>query len=173
MNTKKIVIPTVSLFLICLVGSLLLAFTNSFTKDKISESAKKAELEQRAVVLQGAEFYEEKAEYIIGYDKEGGNLIGYIIISSAKGYAGEIKVMVGFKNEKISGVSVLSHNETNGVGSKAMAPEFLKQFTSKSDTVSLAKDIDAITGATRSSKAVTDAVNSAIEIFKSIGGDNK
>jgi electron transport complex protein RnfG len=77
------------------------------------------------------------------------------------------------RNGVIKGVRILEHQETPGLGSKIneihpgeKEPHFLRQFIGKNGkTVAVKKDIDAITGATISSKAVTDAINKAVAEF--------
>lgn len=168
MNVKKILAPTVSLFVICLAASMLLAFTNLFTKDKIAAAARQAELEQRAVVLPEAGYYEEKIDYVIGYDKQGGNVVGYVITASGKGYGGNITVMVGFSDGAICGITVLEQSETQGVGTKTALPSYLEQYIGKTSGTTLGTDVDAVTGATVSSRAVNTAVNIAFEIYERV-----
>lgn len=171
MKLGKFIKPVVSLFCICLAASLLLGLSNELTADRIAEAAAKAELEQRAAVLPAAAYYIEKDGYFEGYDKEGGTFVGYIAVTSAKGYGGDVKVMTGFgADKKIAAVVILEHSETQGVGSKTDSPSFLGQFAGLSGSAKLGENIDAVSGATRSSTAVTNAVNMAVEIIKGIGG---
>ena len=65
---------------------------------------------------------------------------------------------------KVVGVTVLEHNETPGMGSKVTGTSFLEQFLGKK-SVALGSNIDGITGATRSSAAVTNAVDEALRMF--------
>lgn len=104
---------------------------------------------------------------------------GYCVNVTGSGFGGDISIMVGYNPDgSILGVRVVSHSETPGVGSKATEDSFLAQFDGKSGTLTVSKsgndDIDAISGATISSKAITAAVNCADEaILGIIGGGEK
>ncbi len=119
-------------------------------------------------------------------------LIGYAAEAAASGYAGPVKVMVGVNtNYEILGTKVLSHNETPGLGDKIeeilskktwqtvitntspdeskLRPYFQVQFLNQTYPVKLKRNggtIEAITGATISSRAVVNAVNKVIEELK-------
>lgn len=96
-----------------------------------------------------------------------GKLMAVAMEASGKGYGGEINVLVGFDagNGNLVGISVTTHKETPGLGSRILDPSFTKQFKGKEPTkASLKKDggdIDAISGATLSSIGATDAVKQA------------
>lgn len=103
-----------------------------------------------------------------------GETSGYIVTVSSKGYGGAIKVVVGVTPEiKITGISYPEAlPETPGLGQKATQPDFYEQFTGKGKWLSVVKngqgsgaetEIDAISGATITSDAVTSAVNAATE----------
>ena len=110
---------------------------------------------------------------------DNGNVLGYVVQTETKGYGGTIIVMtaVDTKGEVIS-YNILSHNETPGLGDRIAKSPFKDQFkgktvetlnavTDKSDK----KDIQAITGSTISSKAVTNGVKLAVEeVDEYIGG---
>lgn len=103
--------------------------------------------------------------------KQGDEIVGYAVKTlSMKGFSGEIDMMVGFKPDgEIYKISVLSHSETPGLGAKMNTPEFKDQFNSKnpSSYKLLVKkdggDVDAITAATISSRAFSDAVQRAYD----------
>lgn len=182
---KDIFVPTISLFLICLVVAVLLGGANELTKAPIAQlQAQKADEAKMQVCPEAVSFDGEKGleiEFYRGFDKDG-NLVGYAIPSSHKGYGGEIEIMVGISTQgEITGVSILSINETPGLGMNAKNEYFTNQFlqdvpdngfTAKSDDSSK-KKIDALTGATITSEAVSQAVNKAIDVYKSLeGGGN-
>ena len=92
------------------------------------------------------------------------------------GYGGDVIVMtaIDLETRKIFGVEVTQHKETPGVGTRAMTPGFLEKFMKLPLTQTIALksaggQIDAVSGATRSSAGVTDAVNQAISLVR----DNK
>ena len=166
---------------ICIVISAALAGVNMLTAERIAAMALENEYAACEQVFpaddgQILDFTSLEAIYpgcgVNGYlATENGTAVGCVIISSAKGYGGAVEVMVGFDMSKtITGVSVLSHSETPGLGANAAKDAFLDQYVSSADAGSLAvvKDggtIDAVTAATVSSRAVTNAINAAAESF--------
>ena len=184
---KEIVIPAVSLLLICIVATALLGFTNQITAPKIEELAIKTQTEAKQNVLSIAtDFSEEKTASLDGVDYayyEGtanGETVGYVFATSAKGYGGDIKIMVGIdKDGAVTGVSILEIAETAGLGMNAKNESFLNQYNGKSNTLSVIKngekgenDIQALTGATITSNAMTKAVNIALDLYKEVGGES-
>ena len=109
-----------------------------------------------------------------------GNVIGHIMSSSSKdGYGGEIKVSVGVTLDgETTGMEILELSETPGLGMKATEPAFSDQFKGKNvDLFKVTKtgktaddEIDAISGATITSNAVTNAVNAAVYFAKNCIG---
>jgi electron transport complex protein RnfG len=107
--------------------------------------------------------------------RKGDEQIGVAIkTKSSKGYSGDIFIMVGFNMQgEIQNVVVIEHKETPGLGSKMTSPSFVNQFLGKNpDAVNLKvkKDggaIDAISGATISSRAYAQAIQLAYDTFKS------
>ncbi|MBQ3136810.1 MAG: RnfABCDGE type electron transport complex subunit G [Clostridia bacterium] len=187
LNVKDVLIPTVALLVICFIATALLAFTNSITVEKIALNAVETENASRNVVLPDGASYSEvtKAEngvtYCTGYDKIG-NEIGYVFTAGAKGYGGTVSVMVGLDKEgTVTGIEILSHSETPGLGANAVKDDFKGRFTGKSGILTVDKvsndgqNIQAITAATITSKAVVSAVNTIIETYTQImtgGGTN-
>lgn len=104
--------------------------------------------------------------------------IGFVIAAtSPNGYGGDIQIAVGITNNGvITDFSVVSHSETAGLGSNATKPEFSSQFSGKPAqeleyTKTGAKEenqIDAISGATITTNAVTQATNAAIEFYNNV-----
>ena len=89
---------------------------------------------------------------------------GYVIESTAYGYNGDITLMVGVSNEgKVTGLVVEDMQETRGLGAEALTNvPFLAQFLLTGGDAEVGNNVDALTGATVSSKAVTKAVNSVV-----------
>lgn len=184
-NVKEILIPTVALLIFCLVATALLAGTNMITQDKIAQNAVETEKASRMVVLpEGAEFgevttLENGITWCEGKAADG-NTAGYVFTSGAKGYGGTVSVMVGIDTEgKVTGIEILSHAETPGLGANATKDSFKERFKGKSGELTVDKNsnegqnIQAITAATITSKAVTSAVNAAIAEFENVkGGQN-
>ena len=174
---KAILIPTISLFLICLVVTAALALTNNVTAEKIAENEAQSKQESMFSVLPEADHFEQVFEGIddmyIGVDKNGSE-VGYAISTATQGYGGQVKVMTGIKDNKIIGVDVFyNDDETPGLGKNTSNASFRDQYKGlKADSpIAVSKDssegqtVDAVTSATISSRAVTKAVNEACRIY--------
>ncbi len=179
-NIKEHIVTTVTLFLICLIATFLLGVTNSVTAPIIADLAVETEIKSRQVVFSDAASFGEVKQAddasIVEALDENGEKIGYVVVNIAKGYGGDISVMTGVDLDgKVTGVNILSHSETAGLGAKAATEKFRNQFSGLISGITVSKDkaggnsIDAITGATITSRAVTQAVNAAIELA---GGEN-
>ncbi|MCR5686689.1 MAG: RnfABCDGE type electron transport complex subunit G [Lachnospiraceae bacterium] len=109
-----------------------------------------------------------------------GSRLGYVInVTSHEGYGGDITISMGIDNEGcVKGVEFLEISETAGLGMKAKEPAFKEQFRDRTVTrfsytkTGAASDfeIDAISGATITTTAVTSAVNAGLEFYEKIGG---
>ncbi len=177
MNLKEVLKPAAILFVICVAVSAALAGTNMLTKDRIAQAAAQKAEESRMVVLPGAESFEESGGHYTGKDSSG-QAVGYVFETESKGYGGTVKVMTGVSTEgSITGVIVLSHSETAGLGSNAEKAEFRDQYqqpvANLTGGIQVVKfqapkegEIQAMTGATITSTAVTNAVNAAIEQYQ-------
>ncbi len=184
---KEILIPTVALFVISLISTALLGGTNALTKDKIAEVAAETAAKARTLVLVDATDFEEakltlnetEYTYYIGKNANG-ETVGYTVTTLDKSYGGDIEVMTGFDTDgKITGVEILTIDDTPGLGMNAKNDEFRNQYIEKSGELTVSKtasaddEIQAITGATITSKAVTRCVNLASEIVvQAKGGAN-
>ena len=178
MNAKDILKPALTLFIICLVVTALLAGTNLLTKDKIAEQAEITAQESRKIVLSDAETFEEQDGCYVGL--AGGETVGYVFETESKGYGGTVKVMTGIGADgMITGVVILEHEETPGLGANAERASFTDQYKQAvpADGITLVKnkaagegEIVALTGASITSRAVTDAVNQAIEQYNTVKG---
>ncbi len=104
---------------------------------------------------------------------QNGKLHGLAIETFAKGYGGNVGVMVGFNigDGNLSGIGITTMKETPGVGSKVAGHGFTSQFKEHSYAVDLSANggnIDGIAGATISSTATVEAVKQAVKIFEKI-----
>lgn len=187
LNPKDILKPTLVLFIICLVVTGGLAFTNKATKDQVASINKQTEADTQKRVLSTADSFGAKQSFGDGSEnnyvvaKQGNEVVGYVFTTSSKSYGGAIKVMTGIdKTGKVTGVELLSTNDTPGLGLNAQKPEFRDQYkkaipSSGQFTVTKSGEtgddkINALTGATITSKAVTSAVNDAIKEFNAVKG---
>lgn len=168
-NPVEVAKPAGILTAICIIVTLLLAVTNALTADKIAENAEKAAAESRSKVLAADSYTRlDEAGNVYAAVLENGEYAGVVVVTEANGYGGAIQVMTGIKLDgSISGVNILEMEETPGLGAKAKEDKFLNQFKSASESgMSVKKDggtVDAISGATITSRAVTQAVNEALE----------
>jgi len=151
------------LTIICIACAVLLGAGYVLTKGKI-ENAVEDELKQKLEVVFAADsFQEEDGRYVAYVD---GEMVGYVMQSSAQGYSSVIQVLVGIDNNgKITGISILDQSETPGLGTKIEDESFTSQFKGLiSGDIALSKEggrIDSITGATISSRAVVEAVKAS------------
>lgn len=188
---KDILKLGVTLFAICAVAALVLGVTNNITAPVIEERNIQASNEARKIVLSEADEFKEldgmNSDIVLEVYEgiKDGQVIGYTIKTSSKGYGGAIELMVGIsKDGKITGVEIGNHSETPGLGSKATEPIFKNQYVDKDVSNSLLvvkgsanndNEISAISGATITSNGVTSGVNAAMKIYneKLSGNDNE
>ena len=174
---KAVLIPTVSLFLICLVVTAALALTNNVTAEKIAANEAQSKQESMFSVLPDADHFEQVFEGVddmyIGLDKDG-NEVGYAISTATQGYGGQVKVMTGIQDGTIIGVDVFyNDDETPGLGKNTSNESFRDQYKglTSDSSINVSKDssdgqtVDAVTSATISSRAVTKAVNAANRLY--------
>ncbi len=177
-----------NLFVICAVAAGLLAGTNQITAPLIEQRNEQANNEARQSVLPGAQEFKilDSSEYKNDSDVEvvevyegtnGSDVAGYTIKVLPKGYGGEIELMVGIAVDgTISGINIGNMSETPGLGAKSKEESFYGQYAGKPATeLSVVKsgtagetEIQAISGATITSNAVTNGVNTAVEVYDSI-----
>ena len=178
LDFKSILKPTAVLFVICVAVSAALAGTNLLTVDRIAQlEAENAEA-SRKVVLPEAQEFQEREGYYAGM--AGGECVGYVFETGASGYGGTVSVMTGISAEgDITGVVILSHSETPGLGANAEKAEFLDQYLQPAPEGGLSVikyqapaqgQVEAMTGATITTNAVTNAVNQAIELYYQVKG---
>ncbi len=167
-----------SLVLISITMSAALALVYLKTKEPIETAAMKKELEAMSQVLPPfdsdpqANMFEENGVVVYPVNQQD-ELVGYAIKTyTENGFGGRIELMAGFLPDgTISGVSVLQHKETPGLGTKMTDPGFKEQFTGKNPgdfTLKVKKDggmVDAITAATISSRAYCDALQRAYNVL--------
>jgi len=161
-NLKEILIPTISLFVICLVFTGALAIVNMVTQEPIAANMAAKANAARQEIFEGARFV-DNGDYFAAMDQNGAP-IGYCVDAQAQGYGGVIQVTVGLDLQgNITKVQVVNcDGETPGLGTKVKEESFLKQFVGGSGIVRA----DSIASATYSSQGVVNAVNRALEIYQ-------
>ena len=199
LDPKYLIKLTVTLFLTCCVVAGALGAVNMVTKGPIADINKaKTEAAMKAVVADPDNSYFSDAleitpEMAAAAAAAGGSVtefyevndgvvaIGHALKVVASGSQGSIEMMVGLDLEgTVTGVSVVKNSETAGIGSKVMENEpnvkgvpVLDQFIGKGPadgTLSVGSNVDAITGATVSTKGITAGVNAAIAVINSLIG---
>lgn len=164
---------TLTLFLITTIVAGLLGLVNYVTADTIAEQiAQKAENAMRQVLE--ADSYEpldvpEDSAVTAAY-RAGDR--GYVVRVAPNGFGGAIDMMVGVDvSGAVTGVAIVSQSETASLGANCTREDFRAQFTGKTGTLSVSKDggeIEALTGATVTSRAVTEGVNTALEFVQEV-----
>ena len=198
---NKIVKNTLILTLITVIAGFLLGAVYEVTKTPIAQSQETAKKEAWQAVFSDVKLDDFKAEDVDqkAADKAVKDMgvnatidevctagdAGYVITTTDKdGFGGNIQITVGIKKDgTINGVSILSISETAGLGMKAKEADFKDQFKDKNvekftytKTGESGDDmIDAISGATITTNAVTNAVDSALVYFQNElgGGSNE
>lgn len=171
------------LFAITLVASVLLAVASQVTAEPIEVQKAKQRDEAFAAVIPNATFEELTDVSLDGYEKidaiyaamDGDEVIGYTFkMITNEGYSAGIEMVVGISTEGVvTGIDVMKHSETPGLGAKADEEPFKGQYIEKPLTdltvvkgaASADTEISAISGATITSRAVTNAVNDAIKFY--------
>lgn len=182
MNTKEIVRPAIVLLAITLVASCLLGVVFEITKAPIAEQEAKAQSEAMQKVLADADAFElvetELSGTIVSVNlgTKGGEPVGYVVNSQPSGFGGVVNIMTGIDmNGVVTGVTVLSHSETPGLGANSTNAAWQAQFTGLSGDITVTKDggqVEAITSATITSRAVCSGATEATAWFAANGGAN-
>lgn len=196
---KTLVKDVLILFLITAIAGLLLGVVYNITAEPIAKQQQKLKEEAYQAVFTDAGSFEEydcsdavsvlESAGIASSDvtieevmtaKKDGDIAGYVMtVTDHEGYGGDIQLVVGIQTDgTVNGISFLSISETAGLGMKAKEPAFMDQFADKKvDAFVYTKtgktaenEIDALTGATITTNAVTNAVNGCICYFQSIEG---
>ncbi len=168
LNNDHTLVLSLKLFVICLFVALGLSSLNYITKDTIASQVKKQKDEAMArIVTEGTEFKAINAEETVYEALKDGKTAGYCVnVISPKGYGGNIEMMIGFDVDyKVLGIEYISMAETPGLGMNAKTDvSFNGQFVGKEAFPD--EELQAITGATVTSKAVNYGVNLASDMIK-------
>ncbi|MDE5966598.1 MAG: RnfABCDGE type electron transport complex subunit G [Lachnospiraceae bacterium] len=201
---KALIKDALVLFFITAIAGMLLGAVYDITKEPIENQKQKTKEKAYETVFAEADSFEAFdyadaastleaagiAPVSVTIDevmaaKKGGDTAGYVMtVTSHEGYGGDIQIAIGIQSDgTVNGISFLSISETAGLGMKAKEPAFYEQFSGKKTEAfaytksgaSAENEIDALTGATITTNAVTNAVNGAICYFRSIegGGSNE
>ena len=179
---KKILKLTLILCLVCAIVAGVLGVVNELTCDTIKARQHEKTMNAYAAVL-ASDGYEsvdfDKAAYptIDSINKcTGGE--GYVVTTSFSGAQSTVTMAVGVDNDyKCTGISIIKHGETSGLGANAASPaqvgvDFRAQFVGEDENIAITKaggNIDALTGATITSRAVAEATAASIKAVIALG----
>jgi len=174
----------------CLVAAVGLAVTYGLTKDRIEEQERLREQESLIAAFPAADSFEKiEDEALLAEGDEisdgvlvsvyeafdgSGEGLGWSLRLKPRGYGGPIQMVVGLeRNGKVTGVSIITMNETPGLGTKVGEDSFLAQFVGwdGSDIDVEAKTLDAVSGATKSSNGIRKGLLAAGHLYQGLFAD--
>lgn len=173
---KTVAVVALKLLLICAVVAGVISFVYTVTLDAYNENLDREIRQSMATIFDAdADDVIELSKFDVDPDsniqniygvKVNGESVGFCVNVNGKGFGGAINLMVGYHADKtIRGVSIVSHAETPGVGSKVNDATYLSQYEGLAGGLTISKrgdcDITAISGATISSKAIHAAIEEA------------
>lgn len=186
---KEIVRLGIILFTISFIAAIGLKVTEEFTSGPIAAQIEAANELARKDVFKDADSFEaidaakldelkasEETVQEVFVAKKGSEIIGYVVKTTPNGFSGPVEVVTGVGIDgKLSGVRIGNCNETPGLGDLAKQPEFYEQYTGKATDTEIGvsksnpkeNEIQALTGATITSRGVTRGVNAAIKVANS------
>ncbi len=183
---KPMIKITFTLAIVCTLAAAGLAAVNQVTQKAIKENSQKELQESLVKIFPAAEHFESVSlptpsagNLKEGKDfsllelyqaKKGDNKIGYVFKVGTQGYGGQITLLIAIstQDQKMIGMKILEHQETPGLGSEITSSRFLNQFLEKplTDPYQLNQDIQALSGATISSKAIVRACQGVLTFLK-------
>ena len=198
---KKILKDAFALLMITLVAGILLGFVYSITKEPIAQQEQLTkerscqevfadaatfdnatdDLEAAAAAMKAAGYEVQTLSEILVAKDDSGSTLGYVLsLVDPEGYGGDISFMMGIRLDgTLNGISILSIGETAGLGMNADTDAFKSQFANKKvEKFTFTKtgstsdsEIDALSGATITTTAMTNGVNAGLAAFSSLGGE--
>ncbi len=182
-KTKKQVHPAVKaiviglkLLLISALIAAIIAFVYAVTLEKYNENVTEQKRQAMRAIFDSetltyvyvVEAPDGGTPYTVYTVSDNGAVIGYCVQLASAGFGGDVSLMVGYRADgSILGVQVVSHSETPGLGARVEEETYLSQYNGKTGGLKLGQEVDAISGATISSRAVLEGVNKATRIVKS------
>lgn len=172
---KYIMRLTLTLLLITAVVAGLLAFVNELTAGRIDELTRQKAEQAMREVLPAQDYTPLDAALPQGVTEayRAGDA-GYVVRVAPNGFGGAIDLMVGVKADgTVNGVAVIAHSETASLGANCTREEFRAQYAGGAGPFAVGQDggtIEALTGATVTSRAVTDGVNAALDFVREVQG---
>ena len=166
--------PAVVLVVICAIVGFLLGTVNNLTLPTIMANREaRAWATYSSLIPEASDFVALECDVPgVTACMEAADGRGFAITAQAKGYSSQVPMAVAFDDEGvITNVIGMDNTETPGLGTKVKEPAFTDQFIGRAAEPITLDDIDAITGATISSKAALAALNEAIEAYRTTAGD--
>lgn len=162
MKNRSWILPLLTIF----VAAVILYGVSAALSGLAQENGRKELAEKMQTILPGSTTFTEEI-----YTGEDTNIrsvwageTGFVVQTTTAGYAGDITMLIGVsKDGKVTGLQVRSMSETFGLGARGLTDEdFLAQFLNTTGDVQIGSDVDALTGATVTSRAIARSVNSAV-----------
>lgn len=159
---RSVLLPIVTIAL----SAVILFGTSLALSGVAQENGRREHLHIMQTLLPGSESFTVET-----YTGDDANIVsihkgenGFVIETVTRGYVDEIRMLIGVSNDgKVTGLVVRDLSETFGLGAQALTDtDFLAQFLNTSGEAEVGTTVDALTGATVTSKAITRAVNSAV-----------
>ena len=172
---KYILRLTLTLLLITAVVAGLLAFVNELTAGRIDELTRQKAEQAMREVLPAQDYTPLDAALPQGVTEayRAGDA-GYVVRVAPNGFGGAIDLMVGVRADgTVNGVAVIAHSETASLVANCTREEFRAQYAGGAGPFAVGQDggtIEALTGATVTSRAVTDGVNAALDFVREVQG---
>lgn len=173
-NNNSILKIALNLTLACIISGIIIALVYANTADIAKQKQEELKnLALQSIVQEADEYLPIKGKPGCYTATKGGKVIAYIVPAESKGYAGPVKLLVAVgPDNKVIRYTIIESKETPGLGDKAAQPKFADQFPGKTGAeLKVNKDggtIEAISGATITSRAVTQAVKNAVDEAASI-----
>lgn len=184
---NKVVQILLTLTIIGVIAGGVLAFVNTWAQPKIAANLKhETELAVYLVQKQGSSYEEIKTpegQLFKVFDQEK-NPIGYSFVYEGNGFQGKIRLMIGIESnlDNITSIEILEQTETPGLGTKVTDPPYKDQYNGLSvgkgiewtkGKPSKPNEIQAITGATISSKSVVAIVNGGVDLLRKMKSEGR
>ncbi len=172
---REYIKPVIVLLAIAAVSAFLLAEVDHLTAPIIRENVRESTYKVYYEVLPEADSFTQLPCEIDGVTAvlKADNGAGYVITAQSRGYGGQVPAAVSFDDSgNIIRVVMMANSETPGLGQKVTLPAFYDQFSGKKAEKLTLDGVDAVSGATISSRASVSAINLAVEAYQTVTGGN-
>ncbi|GCF94784.1 electron transport complex subunit G [Enterococcus florum] len=181
-NSKVIFSDALCLFVICLVVTFAVAGTRAVFRERIAKQEWDQTQSVMSQLIKADDFQEVKVsggnQAFKALDNSGETL-GYLFVTKAYGYGSDVSVMSAISDGKVVGIDILdASNETPGLGQNVTKKDFVKQFSGLEGQPEIVKSdpsggnqVEAVTGATKSSNAVAKSVEEALVLFEQVASE--